>query len=139
MKDSSDLDKLYHAKEANLQAAIFCNHQRTPPKTWEESLKKKRQRLDEARFKGDSKRIAKLQRELDFFTRTKNYNLNTSMKNYIDPRVVKSWCDYVGLDWAKVYSKSLQKKFSWVLQAAPKWEPETAAELKPLAAPRRQA
>jgi len=138
MKDSDDLDKLYHAKEANLQAAIFCNHQRTPPKTWEESLKKKRQRLDEARFKGDSKRITKLQRELDFFTRTKNYNLNTSMKNYIDPRVVKSWCDYVGLDWAKVYSKSLQKKFSWVLQTAPKWEPETAAELKPLAAPRRQ-
>jgi DNA topoisomerase-1 len=137
VKAADDLDKLYHAKEANLQAAIFCNHQRTPPKTWEESLLKKRQKLDEAKAKKDAKRVAKLQQEFDFYVRTKNYNLNTSMKNYIDPRVFKSWCDHVGLDWAKVYSKSLQKKFSWAAQSAQKWEPEMPAELKPLAAARR--
>ena len=139
LKEADDLDKLYHAKEANLQAAIFCNHQRTPPKTWEESLRKKREKLEAAKAKGDEKRIAKLQREVDFYVRTKNYNLNTSMKNYIDPRVYKSWCDYVGLDWAKVYSKSLQKKFSWVLQSGTKWEEAMAPELKPMAAPRRTA
>jgi DNA topoisomerase-1 len=135
MRGADDLDKLYHAKEANLQAAVFCNHQRTPPKTWEESLIKKRERLEEAAAKRDSKRVARLQRELKFYERTKNYNLNTAMKNYIDPRLFKSWCDYVGLDWAKVYSKSLQKKFSWVVQSAPKWEPDTPA-LKPLATTR---
>ena len=133
LRAADDLDKLYHAKEANLQAAIFCNHQRTPPKTWEESLLKKKQRLEEARAKGDPKRIAKLQREVKFYERTKNYNLNTAMKNYIDPRVFKSWCDYVGLDWAKVYTMSLQKKFSWVVQASPKWEPEQTPALKPVA------
>jgi DNA topoisomerase I len=138
MKSADDLDKLYHAKEANLQAAIFCNHQRTPPKTWEESLKKKQEKLDAAKAKGDEKRIAKLQREVDFYVRTRNYNLNTSMKNYIDPRVYKSWCDYVGLDWAKVYSKSLQRKFSWVLQSSAKWEQESDA-LKPVATARRSA
>ncbi|HEV2138540.1 MAG TPA: DNA topoisomerase I [Nitrososphaerales archaeon] len=137
VKTADDLDKLYHAKEANLQAAIFCNHQRTPPKTWDESLTRKRLKLDEAKSKKDAKRVAKLQREFDFYVRTKNYNLNTSMKNYIDPRVIKSWCDYVGLDWAKVYSKSLQKKFSWAAQSAQKWEPETPAVLRPLAATRR--
>ena len=137
VKTADELDKLYHAKEANLQAAIFCNHQRTPPKTWEESLLKKTQKLDEAKAKKDARRVAKLQREFDFYVRTKNYNLNTSMKNYIDPRVIKSWCDYVGLDWAKVYSKSLQKKFSWAAQPVQKWEPELPAELKPLAATRR--
>ncbi|HZW85452.1 MAG TPA: DNA topoisomerase I, partial [Nitrososphaerales archaeon] len=110
LRGAEDLDKLYHAKEANLQAAIFCNHQRTPPKTWEEAHQKRIVRLQEAEAKGDAKRAAKLRQELEFYERTKNYNLNTSMKNYIDPRVVKSWCDYVGLDWAKVYSKSLQKK-----------------------------
>lgn len=136
VKAADDLNKLYHAKEANLQAAIFCNHQRTPPKTWEESLMKKRQKLEEAKAKKDSKRVARLQRELDFYLRTKNYNLNTAMKNYIDPRVYKSWCEYVGLDWAKVYSKSLQKKFSWAAQSAQKWEP-AAAELKPMAAAHR--
>jgi DNA topoisomerase-1 len=137
MKDAEELDKLYHAKEANLQAAIFCNHQRTPPKTWGESLRKKKVKLEEAKAKGDSKRAEKLHREVDFYVRTKNYNLNTSMKNYIDPRVYKSWCDYVGLDWARVYSKSLQRKFSWVTQSSPRWEDAFAAELKPLAAPRR--
>jgi len=137
MRNANDLDKIYHAKEANLQAAVFCNHQRTPPKTWEESLRKKKQKLEEAMAKGDPKRIAKLQREVKFYEQTKNYNLNTSMKNYIDPRIFKSWCDYVGLDWAKVYSKSLQKKFSWAAQASPKWEPEQGAELKPMPAARR--
>jgi DNA topoisomerase-1 len=116
VREADDLDKLYHAKEANLQAAIFCNHLRTPPKTWEESLKKKEQKLAEARSreKPNAKRVKKLEMELDFYRRTKNYNLNTSLKNYIDPRIVKAWSDSVGLDWAKIYSKSLQRKFSWV-------------------------
>jgi DNA topoisomerase-1 len=137
LRQAEDLEKLYHAKEANLQAAIFCNHQRTPPKTWEESLKKKKQKLEEAAARKDERRKAKLKRELDFFVRTKNYNLNTSMKNYIDPRVVKSWCEYVALDWAKIYSKSLQKKFSWAAQSTPKWEPAVVPELRPMAAARR--
>jgi len=137
MRNAEDLDKLYHAKEANLQAAMFCNHQRTPPKTWEESLRKKKQKLEEAQARSDAKRAARLQRELKFYERTKNYNLNTSMKNYIDPRVIKSWCDYVGLDWARVYSKSLQKKFSWASQSSPKWEPEQVDALKLVASTRR--
>jgi DNA topoisomerase-1 len=132
VREAEDLDKVFHAKEANLQAAIFCNHQRTPPKTWEDSLRKKKEKLEDARAKGDERRAAKLGREVEFYVRTKNYNLNTSMKNYIDPRVLKSWCDYVGLDWAKVYSKSLQRKFSWALQAAPKWEPAPEEPLSPL-------
>ena len=125
---SDDLDKLYHAKEANLAAAVFCNHQRTPPKTWDDSLAKKTAKLEAAQAapKPDPKRVKKLEREVDFFKRTKNYNLNTSLKNYIDPRVYKAWCDYVGLEWAKVYSKSLQKKFSWVEQSNRKWEKEAA-------------
>ncbi len=116
-----DIDKLYFAKEANLQAAVFCNHQRTPPKTWEQSYEKKRQKLDEVKAKGrkDDKRLKKLEKDLDFYVRTKNYNLNTSLKNYIDPRVYKRWCDQVGLDWAKIYSKSLQRKFSWVAGSKP--------------------
>lgn len=124
LRAAEDLDKLYHAKEANLAAAVFCNHQRTPPKTWEETLRKKKEKLDAAKAsaKRDENRIRKLEMELDFFVRTKNYNLNTSMKNYIDPRVYKSWCDFVGLDWAKVYSKSLQKKFSWAASTSRSWD-----------------
>ena len=134
-----DIDKLYHAKEANLQAAIFCNHQRTLPKTWQQSYEKRSQRLQEVRAKGrkDDKRLKKLERELDFYVRAKNYNLNTSLKNYIDPRVYKAWCDYVGLDWAKVYSKSLQRKFSWALQPSPRRAPGDEGGLKPVPAARQ--
>ena len=35
-------EKLYHAKLANLEAAIMCNHKRTIPKTYEQTLQKKR-------------------------------------------------------------------------------------------------
>jgi len=118
VEEMDEVDKLFHAKEANLKAAIFCNHQRTPPKTWDKSYENKKQKLEEVRSrdKRDGKRVKKLERELDFYVRTKNYNLNTSLKNYIDPRVMKAWCDKVGLDWAKIYSKSLRRKFSWVEQ-----------------------
>jgi DNA topoisomerase-1 len=128
---ADDMDKLFQAKEANLRAAVFCNHQRTPPKTWDQSLERKIQRLAEARAKAkpNQAQIKKLEMELDFYRRTKNYNLNTSMKNYIDPRVYKAWSDYVAIDWSKIYSKSLQKKFSWVTQSRMRWDPK-AKELE---------
>ena len=42
-------EKLYHAKLANLEAAVMCNHKRTIPKTFEQSLEKKRDTLKESR------------------------------------------------------------------------------------------
>jgi len=53
--------------------------------------------------------------------KTKEYNLNTSLRNYIDPRIYKSWSDSVDLDWQKVYAKTLQKKFSWIAKSKIKW------------------
>jgi DNA topoisomerase-1 len=50
---------------------------------------------------------------------TKDYNLNTSLKNYIDPRVYKRWADAVKFDWTKYYPKTMQKKFSWVERCKP--------------------
>ena len=138
-EEMDDTDKLYHAKEANLQAAIFCNHQRTLPKTWQQSYEKRKQKLEQAKAKGkkDDAKVKKLEKELDLYIRAKNYNLNTSLKNYIDPRVYKAWCDYVGLDWAKVYSKSLQRKFSWALGTPQKKSSEEREELRPVASARR--
>jgi len=136
MRDADDLDKLYFAKEANLKAAVFCNHQRTPPKTWDQSLEKKMLKLEEAktRHKVSEERVRKLELEVDFYRRTKNYNLNTTLKNYIDPRAYKSWCDHVGMEWAKIYSKSLQKKFSWVERSERRWE-EWESEVRAVARP----
>ena len=45
MKGKTANEKLYHAKLANLEAAMMCNHKRTIPKTFEQSLQKKRDSL----------------------------------------------------------------------------------------------
>ena len=42
IKTKTANEKLYHAKLANLEAAIMCNHKRTIPKTYEQTLQKKR-------------------------------------------------------------------------------------------------
>ena len=41
VKKSTPAEKLYHAKLANLEAATMCNHKRTIPKTFEQTLQKK--------------------------------------------------------------------------------------------------
>ena len=129
LRGGEESDKLYHAKFANLKAAEFCNHQRTVPKNWEGSLEKKKERLKEleSREKRDEKKIGRLKMEISLQMQTKNYNLNTALKNYIDPRLYKSWGDYVGLEWTKIYTKSMQRKFAWVSYSKTKWEAEEKA------------
>src|SRR5207245_10182928 len=93
LRGREESEKLYHAKFANPKAAEFCNHQRTVPKNWEDSLKKRKESLKEleSREKRDEKRIGRLKMEISIQMQTKNYNLNTATKNYIDPRLYKSW------------------------------------------------
>ncbi len=111
--------KLYHARLANLQAAIRCNHKRTPPKTWETSLGKKQLKLDELSNKTGKtekqnqrlrERVEKLKLDIELQRQTRDYNLNTSLRGYIDPRVYKKWA---GDDWTRIYPKTLQRKFTW--------------------------
>lgn len=224
-KDAPDAEKEFVAKMANLQAAIKCNHKRTPPKTWAESVEKRAesveklraakpdlQKLDEqiktrqaaldklvadqkafdakapeqwrkkfaaqvalenqgaptdeqklkeytkklkaaqkatrdaektfkqktkrykervtaahkaliaaqdARKRAESsyhERVQKAELGLKLVRETKDYALNTSLKNYIDPRVYKEWGERVDYDWKKLYTGSLQKKFTWAMQ-----------------------
>ena len=114
--------KLYHAKVANLEAAIRCNHKRTPPKTWQNTLDKKQQRLLELKkreTKTDKQkerlheRLKKLELDVKLQQRTRDYNLGTSLRNYIDPRVYKSWANKAEFDWNSIYPKTLQRKFLW--------------------------
>jgi DNA topoisomerase-1 len=77
-------------------------------------------------------RIEKASLQLDLAKRTLDYNLGTSLKNYIDPRVYKSWGDYIGYDWKRLYTTALQRKFAWVEQERGKWNAEAKrAEEKP--------
>ncbi len=124
-----EVEKLFHARRANLDAAVKCNHKRTPPKNWEETLaKKERLRSVESQTPKTEKqaqrrqvRIRKLELEISLAKETRDYNLNTSLRNYIDPRVYKSWSEHVGFDWTKIYTKSLQRKFQWANRARLPW------------------
>jgi len=46
--------------------------------------------------------------------KTKVWNLGTSLKSYIDPRIYNDWGKELEYDWRNYYSNTLQKKFSWV-------------------------
>jgi len=164
MKGKTLNEKLYHAKLANLEAAMMCNHKRTIPKTFEQSLEKKRDTLKkiekeeswkkteetlkkvessqpkiDAQKKSKEKRIKtineqikkqkkkhkerlqKLKLQIDLSEKTKDYNIGTSLRNYIDPRIFKAWTDEVGAEWEKLYTSALQKKFLWVKDENVKW------------------
>jgi len=165
IKKSNPAEKLYHAKLANLEAAMMCNHKRTIPKTFEKTLQKKIDTLkkaensnpwkskEEALKRTESKvvktdkqketkngqikrakiqikkskqkhkeRVEKLKLQLDLTRKTKDYNLGTSLRNYIDPRVFKSWTDKVDADWEKLYTAALQKKFLCVRSINEDWK-----------------
>jgi len=165
IKLKSDVEKLYHAKLANLDAAIMCNHKRTIPKTFEEALEKKKNTLKNAEKsspwvkqedslkKAENKtvktekqkeaqkkqikkiklqikkqkekqkeRLEKLKLQIELTQKTRDYNLGTSLRNYIDPRIFKSWTDEMNADWEKLYTAALQKKFLWVKNVNSKWD-----------------
>ena len=109
--------KKHVATMANLEAAIVCNHKRKPPKNWRVSLLKKRERLKKLRAKKtqSAKRKAKiLEHKIRAARETKDYNLGTSLKSYIDPRIYYRWGRKVDYDWKNYYPKALHKKFSWI-------------------------
>jgi len=116
-QDDSEAYKKYLATMANLQAAIVCNHKRKMPKNWNESLEKKKQRLEQLKLKKTKKSeeaVKALEMKIKLMKAAKDYNLNTSLKSYIDPRIYYKWSKKVKFDWKKYYSKTLQRKFSWV-------------------------
>ncbi len=210
--EQPDYVKKQVALKANLEAAIVLNHKRTIPKTWDQSLQKKRDRLRQLKLKAATNEKAlqeklasqdrsgrdklaqaeaklaeadkkqseamaafaeaeaqgketktlkkrldaakkaakagrdrvrkaknshvtstqKLRKQLEDRRRrdresvdrmrlqveaqeiTRDYNLGTSLKNYIDPRIYYDWGRKVGFDWRSYYPTTLQKKFSWV-------------------------
>ena len=136
-KNSLETQKIYTARKANLEAAITCNHKKgIDPKNpaarkalekFEESITKKKEAI--AKLKADiasknwktelqqkrlEEQVEKLQMQLALQQETRDYNLGTSLRNYIDPRIMKAWLNYVELDWTKIYTSTLQRKFKWV-------------------------
>ena len=165
IKKASPSKKIYHAKMANLQAAVRCNHKRAIPKTFQQSLQKKRDNLKKVKARNTwakaeetlkkvrlskpktpkqkksriermkrlrkqirqrkdrhGERVERISLQINLAEQTRDYNLGTSLRNYIDPRVFKAWTDEVSAQWEKIYTAALQKKFLWVGNERPSWE-----------------
>ncbi|MBE0512565.1 DNA topoisomerase I [Candidatus Bathyarchaeota archaeon] len=78
-----------------------------------ERMEKLGQRL-ESRRQRDKAAIDKLKLRIETRKETRDYNLTTSLKSYIDPRIYYEWGKHVDYDWKRYYPKTLQRKFSWV-------------------------
>jgi len=161
--------------QANLQAAMLCNHYKTAPANWQarrqraaERQRSKKERVaqyraqvrqaqdalaalqrelrekkEAARTKAQRERVqaryakrlekarkkveaaqSKLQRAKEALekaetkdtiaAKTRTWNLGTSLKSYIDPRVLHQWGQQVDYDvLERYYPKALQRKFAW--------------------------
>ena len=80
---------------------------------YSEEIRKIKERKDE-RQQRDRAAVEKLRSQVEAKRQTRDYNLGTSLKSYVDPRIYYGWGKKVDYDWKLYYPKGLQKKFSWV-------------------------
>lgn len=80
---------------------------------WEIYRKRMINRLDELKARY-WKRLEEIRIQVEIQRETRDYNLGTSLKSYIDPRVYYEWGERVGYSWREYYPATLQRKFSWV-------------------------
>lgn len=126
-KEDPEYAKQYCAKKANLEAAKIANHKRKIPPNFDERLAKKRDRVKELEMnlkekteqckKTDTlvRRLEKSKLDVKLSEETKEYNLGTSLRSYIDPMTYVKWAEQVDFPLEKFYPKTLRKKFSWAL------------------------
>ena len=127
-------EKVLAYNRANREVAILCNHQRAPPKTFDQSMKnleekiaKKKAEVKDAKKQADkdSSKNAKYMRlkeqleKLKLARTDKEENkeiaLGTSKLNYLDPRISVGWCMRYQVPLEKVYSKTHREKFRWAI------------------------
>jgi DNA topoisomerase-1 len=139
-KQDPDYKKTFAAKMANYKVAEVANHKRKVPPTFDERLAKKEANLKalEAQLqlkKAEGKKVESLETRIDkakldieLTKLTREYNLGTSLKSYIDPTAYVKWAKKVKFDIEKFYPTTLRNKFSWALQSKGK---EQVAECTP--------
>jgi DNA topoisomerase-1 len=115
-KESEDSEKKMALLDANAVVARLLNHQKAIPKKWQETYDKRLQMLRSLKGKKDksaAKRRKALQLRLAQMRLSQKWNLGTSLRNYIDPRVTVEFGRKVGYDWHAFYPKTLANKFAW--------------------------
>jgi DNA topoisomerase-1 len=134
-KSYTQAQKKKSFENANIIIADTLNHQKTVSKKAEEVIKKYKKQLkelkDELKQKKKEnrstltlkKRIETKKDMIDSKQNLKTIAINTSKQNYIDPRLVVSWCKNNNVDISKIYTTTMQKKFKWAIDTtSPNWD-----------------
>jgi hypothetical protein len=112
---------LASARERHQKARKSLEKQQNSFNVWKEKSAKRLATADRAvdTLKERVRRteLAKRKIEIDyaFAKDSRTWNLGTSLKSYIHPKIVYKWCNRVEYDWRKVYTTTLQRKFEgWI-------------------------
>ena len=76
-------------------------------------IEKLKQRLNSRKIR-NSASVEKMKLKITVQEETRDYNISTSLKSYVDPRIYYEWGKKVEYDWKQYYPKSLHTKFSWL-------------------------
>jgi len=142
-KTDPDYKKSFAAKMANFKVAEVANHKRKIPPTFDARVAKKEEKLKTLQQLLKSKqkegkktealetRIERSKLDIELTKLTREYNLGTSLKSYIDPTAYVKWAKKVKFDIEKFYPTTLRSKFSWALQQSKKTETPCNSECIP--------
>jgi DNA topoisomerase IB len=124
--EDNESTKIEEWRNLNKVVAVALNHRKTPTPNNKESHKKKVDKLK--KLKGELKGLTDKKREAKKKAISKQENVvelshnkltilyTTSVANYIDPRLIFSWANKMGIEdvvGAKIYTKSQVDKHIW--------------------------
>ncbi|MFA5365589.1 MAG: DNA topoisomerase I [Candidatus Bathyarchaeia archaeon] len=111
VKDTETLTKRLKKQ----QAAVTTQKQRikTMKTKQAERLEKLKESLENRKLR-DSAAIEQMKLKITVQEETRDYNISTSLKSYVDPRIYYEWGQKVQFDWKQYYPKALHNKFSWL-------------------------
>ena len=118
---------------ANLSVAKMCNHVKSINKNFSEAIKKIDLQIKELKLKKelitDKKRIKKINERIrilknkrDLKNQLRDHSLETSMGNYIDPRLIFSFSKRYNINIDNFLSKTLIEKFFWAKDTTKDWK-----------------
>ncbi len=108
------VDKVDPAHEARLEKAQ-ARYERVKER-YEKRITRAKEMIatSQGRIKRAEQAIGKIEAQMTLSSHKRMWNLNTSLKSYIDPRVYVRWGERVEYDvLEKYYPKALRLKFAW--------------------------
>jgi DNA topoisomerase-1 len=113
--EQAKVDKIDPSQEARLEKALARLEAAKARYAKRIATARARVQTGKERITRAENAIGKIQAQLEIAGHKRTWNLGTSLKSYIDPRVYYAWGQKVDYDVIeKHYPKALRRKFAWV-------------------------